>query len=192
MMTDEIGDLLCERAATHGDYADNAHIMQALKRLFREQAGWLKLSDVQRESLDMIALKIGRILTGNPNERDAWRDLCGYAKLAADRIGDDGGYRLRPSWSISRWPADLSTGQLFTRIAELGDANGPEVANIRNEIARRATADLSCALQDMSPEQLEFAIHAIDNAGKLSPALIDRRTALVAELARRTNHHRCK
>ena len=71
-MTDEIGDLLCERAATHGDYADNAHIMQALKRLLREQGGWQKLSDVQRESLDMIALKAGRILTGNPNERDAW------------------------------------------------------------------------------------------------------------------------
>ena len=185
-MANEIEDLLSERAATHGDYGDNAHIMQALKRLLREQAGWLKLSDVQRESLDMIALKIGRILTGNPNERDAWRDLCGYAKLAADRIGDDGGYRLRPSW-----PADLSTGQLFTRIAELGDADGPEVANIRNEIARRATADLSC-VRDMSPAQLEFAIHVIDNAGKLSPALIDRRTALVTELARRTNHHRRK
>lgn len=33
----------------------------------------------------MIAHKIGRILNGDPNYRDSWDDIAGYAKLAADR-----------------------------------------------------------------------------------------------------------
>lgn len=44
-----------------------------------------KLDDVQRESLSMIFHKIGRILAGDPNFRDHWDDIAGYAKLAADR-----------------------------------------------------------------------------------------------------------
>ena len=48
-------------------------------------ACWAKLEQTQRESLDMIAHKIGRILAGDPDFRDHWDDIAGYAKLVADK-----------------------------------------------------------------------------------------------------------
>ena len=45
-----------------------------------------KLASDQRETLDMIAHKIGRILNGDPNYHDSWHDIIGYTKLVADRL----------------------------------------------------------------------------------------------------------
>jgi hypothetical protein len=48
--------------------------------------GFERLMDDQRETLDMIAHKIGRILAGDPNVEDHWKDIAGYATLSADRV----------------------------------------------------------------------------------------------------------
>ncbi len=77
-------DILLERASTHGDFTQVANYSQTLKSIFR--TGNLHLNDVQRESLDMIAGKISRILAGNANEPDHWLDIEGYARLARERI----------------------------------------------------------------------------------------------------------
>jgi hypothetical protein len=37
---------------------------------------------VERECLDMIALKISRVLSGRSLERQHWEDIEGYAHLA--------------------------------------------------------------------------------------------------------------
>ena len=85
----EIKDLLIERGKTHGDYTVHAMITQAVKNAMqapdRNTDYWAKLNDCQREALDMIAHKIGRILAGDPDFRDHWDDIAGYAKLVADR-----------------------------------------------------------------------------------------------------------
>lgn len=81
----ETGELLVERGKTHGDYADHAQITQGLKILMQNRSTYGDLSHMQRESLEMIAHKIGRILAGDPNFRDHWDDIAGYAKLVADR-----------------------------------------------------------------------------------------------------------
>lgn len=78
-------DLLVVRKATHGDFSDHARITQALKAVMREEAGWDRLSDVQREALEMNAHKVGRILAGDPNFADHWDDIAGYAKLVPPR-----------------------------------------------------------------------------------------------------------
>jgi hypothetical protein len=39
-----------------------------------------------KESLEMTATKIGRILNGNPNLHDSWHDIKGYITLVADRL----------------------------------------------------------------------------------------------------------
>jgi hypothetical protein len=44
------------------------------------------MQDDQREALDMIAHKIGRILNGDPNYADSWHDLEGYARLVEQRL----------------------------------------------------------------------------------------------------------
>lgn len=78
-MTD-LSPLLAQRQTTHGSFAEVADLAQALKQIMREHrtAG---LNCQQSEALDLIATKMARILCGNPNERDHWADLAGYAQL---------------------------------------------------------------------------------------------------------------
>ena len=77
---------LNERQATHGDFEDVARAAQMLKTVIQNQPGWKNLNAMQRESLDMIACKMARILAGNPNFKDHYVDIQGYAKLIEDRL----------------------------------------------------------------------------------------------------------
>lgn len=45
----------------------------------------MALTDVQRESIDLIATKLARICCGDPNHRDHWDDIAGYATLVSQR-----------------------------------------------------------------------------------------------------------
>lgn len=78
-------EILAQRSAIYGDFTDHARITWAIKGTYRDTEKWRKLNPIQKEALDMIAHKIGRILNGDPNYRDSWDDIAGYAKLAADR-----------------------------------------------------------------------------------------------------------
>jgi hypothetical protein len=51
-----------------------------------QEPGYTKLSADQRESLDMIQHKIGRILCGDPDYADSWHDIAGYAMLVEQRL----------------------------------------------------------------------------------------------------------
>jgi hypothetical protein len=81
-----VQDTLNERQHTHGDFTDNARVMQELKFTLRSEPGWLGLTSVQREALEMICHKIGRIVTGNSDEPDHWLDIEGYARLVRERL----------------------------------------------------------------------------------------------------------
>jgi len=80
MQTD---DLLNEREGTHGLFAETSAFAQALKGALRGAVQWDALSAAQREALDMISNKMARICNGNPDHRDHWLDVAGYAILAA-------------------------------------------------------------------------------------------------------------
>ena len=86
MPTKTVESVLNERQNAHGDFTDNARVMQGLKDCVMAEAGWQKLTLVQREALHMILHKVGRIVSGNPNEPDHWLDIAGYATLAKDRV----------------------------------------------------------------------------------------------------------
>ena len=75
--------ILAERNRTHGDFARNAEISQQLKMLF-DRYGKEDLHVVHREALDVIALKISRILSGQSHFKDHWVDIAGYATLGAN------------------------------------------------------------------------------------------------------------
>tara|TARA_R110002020_G_scaffold62705_1_gene167488 strand:- start:591 stop:896 length:306 start_codon:yes stop_codon:yes gene_type:complete len=48
------------------------------------------LSYVHKEALGMICHKIARIVNGDPNYDDSWRDIAGYATLVEKHInGED-------------------------------------------------------------------------------------------------------
>lgn len=78
--------LLAERKSTHGEYRDHARYTQRLKDLIHSSPNWEKMEDHQKETLDMVAHKIGRILAGDHSFDDHWKDISGYAKLTADRL----------------------------------------------------------------------------------------------------------
>lgn len=84
-----INDTLAERSKRYGEFNTHAEITQTLKaamRDFKDEEGWANLLDSQREALDMIAHKIGRILNGNPNYADSWHDIAGYATLVENEL----------------------------------------------------------------------------------------------------------
>lgn len=84
-MTDEARDpLLQEREKTHGSFETNARISQELKTIFWGHRDLCKLSPTHHEALDMIALKLSRILSGQANFKDHWDDIAGYAKLGSE------------------------------------------------------------------------------------------------------------
>lgn len=99
----DIDNTLAERGTRYGDYTFHAAITQDLKKVMHAAPKWTQLGDHQKETLEMIAHKIGRILNGDPNYHDSWHDIVGYAKLSADQLVKDNalrtpakGTRVRP------------------------------------------------------------------------------------------------
>ncbi len=81
-----IEQTLAERGSRYGAFTDHAVITQSIKRSMAASPNWGVLADDQKECLEMIAHKVGRILNGDPNYHDSWHDIVGYTKLVADRL----------------------------------------------------------------------------------------------------------
>ena len=81
MANKTVTEILEERQSTHGTFSEAATTVQRIKVIMRSTPNWDKLSNAQREALEMIQHKIGRILHGDPNHLDSWQDIQGYSKL---------------------------------------------------------------------------------------------------------------
>lgn len=84
-----IDGTLSERGNRYGDFSHHAEIAQKLQDEMRAVEGWAHLDTVKKQALTVIADKIARILSGDPEYADNWHDIQGYAKLVEDRLGDD-------------------------------------------------------------------------------------------------------
>lgn len=80
---------LQERGKRYGEYREHARITQNIKRAMIDSPNWWNLRDDQRETLEMIAHKIGRALNGDPQFADTWHDIAGYATLTEKEIHAD-------------------------------------------------------------------------------------------------------
>jgi len=83
-----VDNVLSDRAKDYGKFIEGAEIMQMLKRMVH---GYIEkrqtpLAFDQREAIDMIIHKMGRIINGNPDKVDHWTDIAGYATLVAERL----------------------------------------------------------------------------------------------------------
>ena len=87
-LSNNLEQTLLEREQTHGDFNRHALIAQSIKCQMFNAHGYGNLNACQRESLDMIAHKIARILNGNPNVHDHWHDIAGYATLVAKELNE--------------------------------------------------------------------------------------------------------
>ena len=81
--------LITERGTRYGKFKDGADIMQSLKGTMRDVDGWNNLTASQKEALDMIQHKIGRILNGDPTYDDSWKDIAGYATLIVNELNGE-------------------------------------------------------------------------------------------------------
>ena len=77
----EIEEVLRERGDRYGPFENHAKITQMIKDVMRAEPGWDRLTYPQREALEMVAHKIGRMLNGDPTYEDNVVDILGYTDL---------------------------------------------------------------------------------------------------------------
>lgn len=84
----ETEDILVERGLRYGNYLDQTRISQALQRVLNGALAprAVVLQADQQDALAMISVKLSRIVNGDPDYADNWRDVAGYATLVADRL----------------------------------------------------------------------------------------------------------
>lgn len=80
-------ETLKAREKSYGEFRINAAVSQQLKTVMRSAPQWANLEPFQREALEQIASKLGRLLSADHRHRDTWHDLAGYSTLVAERVG---------------------------------------------------------------------------------------------------------
>jgi hypothetical protein len=82
----EIDAILHERGKTHGDFKVQAWIAQELKACVENGPNWALMTADKREAIHMVLHKISRIVCGDPDFKDAWDDIQGYARLISNKL----------------------------------------------------------------------------------------------------------
>ena len=86
----DVNDTLEQRGTRYGRFDGHAAIAQELKKVMRATPKWEQCTYDQRDALEMVAHKIGRILNGDPDYDDSWRDIAGYTMLVCNRLTGEG------------------------------------------------------------------------------------------------------
>ena len=82
-----VAQTLAERGPRHGpSYLVQSAVAVGIKEALAKGVNWATLAPDQREALEMQAVKMSRIVSGDPNFPDHWHDIGGYAKLVEDRL----------------------------------------------------------------------------------------------------------
>jgi hypothetical protein len=85
-VVESIDALLVDRGLVHGDFTEDATLAQGLKDLMHGSRNWPTIDAAKREALEHICTKLARLLVGDSNHADSWRDLQGYARLVEQRL----------------------------------------------------------------------------------------------------------
>ena len=81
MIDSALDDLLIERKKVHGDYSTKAEFTYRIFDVLQTEERYRELTADKKLALLMIIIKIGRIIYGDSNHNDHWRDIAGYASL---------------------------------------------------------------------------------------------------------------
>lgn len=81
-----VNEMLSGRKARYGSFSGHARISQQLKRAMQNSPNWSKLTDVQKEGLEMVQHKVARMLNGDPLYLDNIIDIVGYSTLIKDAM----------------------------------------------------------------------------------------------------------
>lgn len=86
LSVDKTEQILQERGKRYGKFKEHARITQNIKSAMVDSPNWATLPPEMKETLEMNAHKMGRILNGDPFYDDSWQDMIGYDKLVLDII----------------------------------------------------------------------------------------------------------
>lgn len=76
---------LKDRGKKYGDFAEMSSCICDLQRVIvKYQAR--EMEDFQYHALGMIMVKLGRIITGDPDYDDNWKDIIGYATKVLENL----------------------------------------------------------------------------------------------------------
>lgn len=81
-----VNDTLDERENRYGNYLEQTEISNDLRARMMNTPSWEAMEVDMEDALTMIAVKLSRILNGDPFYSDNWHDIAGYATLVADRL----------------------------------------------------------------------------------------------------------
>lgn len=76
---------LAERGTSYGEYTDGAKIAMDLFNVVQAAPAYATMTPDKQYALFMFSAKMARLLNGDPNHKDSWWDIAGYATLAHDR-----------------------------------------------------------------------------------------------------------
>ena len=77
-----VREVLGRRELTHGFYGRTSSVAAAIRNALGVGLGYHTMSPGKRIAVDEIALKLARIVCGDPNYPDHWIDIAGYAEKA--------------------------------------------------------------------------------------------------------------
>ncbi len=86
MDTADIVALVTERESTHGEFNQTAAVVQSLSQALYRHSGSTAFTPPQQHAIDMIIVKLARIVAGDRYHEDHWRDIAGYATLVANGL----------------------------------------------------------------------------------------------------------
>ena len=80
-----IKETLSQRQEQYGSFEDVAMLTEQMVDVMRK-GYYEKLAYNQKMALYMICSKMARIVSGNPNHKDSWHDIAGYATLIDNEL----------------------------------------------------------------------------------------------------------
>ena len=80
-----IKETLSQRQEQYGSFEDVAMLTEQMVDVMRK-GYYGKLAYNQKMALYMICSKMARIVNGNPNHKDSWHDIAGYATLIDNEL----------------------------------------------------------------------------------------------------------
>lgn len=81
-----IETILQQRGNRYGEFTDNASISQQLKDIIIHGKNYPELNYTHIEALHNIFQKIARIVNGDPNYIENWKDIIGYSQLVINEL----------------------------------------------------------------------------------------------------------
>lgn len=144
-----IDKTLDERGQRYGAFTGHAAVTQEIKTAINRHFGWNKLAADQREALEMVAHKIGRILNGDPNYIDSWHDIIGYVRLVEQRLEKE----QAPAQKEKATDPHVLGAAVGAPLK--GPASGPLPAGGLKQRIDRAIADLSRQKREADSKSIE-------------------------------------